>query len=166
MSGFDKRAKMQELIALGWQDANDGNYGLIPPPDLWERRPAAFSVYHAEEVHDLITIHDPFEEMARRDQRTIEDAEKKERRTLLVGTYWRHEGLEDVTYFQIQSLDGWSGSFVGTSWTLSTGCTIIRTKDSLPDLRHSRQITEAEFCERHQEMVGKVGEMINMQPAS
>lgn len=69
---------MEEMIALGWQDANDGKYGMIPPPDLWERRPPAFKVYDAEELHHLITIHDPVDRMVSDNMRTIQEMQRQE----------------------------------------------------------------------------------------
>ena len=62
MAGFDKGIQKNKLTALGWvmatEDATNGDvplhYQMVPPDDLWQKRPKTFYVYQAEELQNLL----------------------------------------------------------------------------------------------------------------
>ena len=61
MAGFDKYLLMQKLISEGWERASKenqcdslGNYCLIPPDSLWEKKPKSFYVYDAETLQEIL----------------------------------------------------------------------------------------------------------------
>ena len=60
---------MQKLIALGWQEAPPdvecdslSHACLIPPETLWQNKPAAFYVYDARDLQNLLGEGVPYDD--------------------------------------------------------------------------------------------------------
>ncbi len=61
MSGFDRAILMEKLIVLGWQEApanidcdSLSHSCLVPPEELWRKKPKAFYVYQARDLQNIL----------------------------------------------------------------------------------------------------------------
>jgi len=54
MAGFDKYILGEKLEKLGWRWESLRSNTMIPPENLWNKRPKVFHVYDARDLQDLL----------------------------------------------------------------------------------------------------------------